>query len=141
MDPTEADRERYIEDFKRDSTPSELVGQLSEYEKEMLAAGVDDDGTNLSYTKALEARMSGEGEFEDEGDDDDELYDDDVDRLENEDLDENDDDDDDDSGAPYDELSSDMRGGSMKIRDKFDDDEDDDEAYEDDEGDGYPGAR
>jgi len=142
VDPAEADRERYIEDFKRDSTPSELVGQLSEYEKEMLAAGVDDDGTNLSYTKALEARMSGEGEFEDEGDDDDELYDDDVDRLENEDLDENDDDDDDDSGAPYDELSSDMRGGSMKIRDKFDDDEDDDEAYEDDdEDDGYPGAR
>jgi ribonuclease E len=107
----------------------------------MLAAGVDDNGTNLSYTKALEARMSGDDEFEDEEDDaDSELYDDDVDSLENEDLDENDDDDDDDSGAPFDEVSSDMRGGSMKIRDKFDDDDDDDETYDDDDDD-YPGAR
>ena len=141
-DAANADRERYIEDFKKDSTLSQFVGQLSEYEKEMLAAGVDDNGTNLSYTKALEARMSGDDEFEDEEDDaDSELYDDDVDSLENEDLDENDDDDDDDSGAPFDEVSSDMRGGSMKIRDKFDDDDDDDETYDDDDDDDYPGAR
>ena len=42
-----------------------------------------------------------------------------------------DDDDDDDDRAPVDEVSQDMRGGSMKIRDRFvdDDDDDDDDDY------------
>ena len=83
---------------------------LTQYEIDMLEAGVDDAGTNIEYTKRLEARLVSDADTDDYDDDEDELFSDDVLPLANEDLDGDDDDDDDDD-------------------DYIDDDDNDDDEY------------
>jgi len=127
--------------------------KLSVYEIEMLESSDASDEASRALTKKLEARLAAQQRGEDvddefDDDDDDELFDDDLLPLANEDLDE--DEDEDDIAAnldPVDEVSTDLRGGSVKIRDEFhDDDEEDEDDYaavddEEDEDEPYAGAR
>ena len=74
--------------------------EITKYERDMLAAGVeDDDDGAMRFTQRIEARLGGEDDDDDDDDYDDEeendLYSDGMLPLENEDVDDDDDDDDD----------------------------------------------
>ena len=139
-----------VDDMIKESAASNRR-KLSVYEMEMLETGDAADETSRAYAKKLEARLAGQGKGEDDDDefdddDDDELFDDDFLRLENEDLDEDEEDDDGDVDVePTDEVSSDLRGGSVKIKDEFHDDDEEEAEYssvdEDEEDEPYAGAR
>ncbi|OUS49310.1 hypothetical protein BE221DRAFT_65823 [Ostreococcus tauri] len=141
---------KVVDDMIKESAASNRR-KLSVYEMEMLETGDAADETSRAYAKKLEARLAGQGTGEDDDDefdddDDDELFDDDFLRLENEDLDEDEEDDDGDVDVePTDEVSSDLRGGSVKIKDEFHDDDEEEAEYssvdEDEEDEPYAGAR
>jgi len=142
-------RKQYtIEDVKKMIASSDRQDRkITEYERDLLEAGVDDEKTNIKFTQTLEARLTGareddEEEFDEEAN---ELFSDKVVSLKSEDIE---DEDEDIEVLINDEVSIDMRGGSAKIRDEavIDDISDDDDDLladfdDDDDDDDVPSAR
>jgi hypothetical protein len=130
-------KEYTIDDIKRMIALSDRQERkLTEYERDLLEAGVDDERTNVKFTQSLEARLSDDDDEEDAYDEEeDELFSEEVESLKSEDIDEDEDEDEED--VVDDEVSVDMRGGSVKVRDEaeVDDDDDDDDFSRDDDDD------
>ena len=128
-------KEYTIDDIKRMIAFSDRQERkITEYERDLLEAGVDDERTNVKFTQSLEARLSNDDDDEDAYDDEeDALFSEEVESLKSEDIDEDEDEDEED--VVDDEVSVDMRGGSVKVRDEaeVDDDDDDDFSRDDDD--------
>jgi hypothetical protein len=134
-------KEYTMDDIKRMVALADRQEQkITEYERELLEAGVDDERTNVKFTQQLQARLSEDDDddgYDDAYDDEeDELFSDEVESLKSEDMDDGEDEDDDEVFID-DEVSADMRGGSAKVRDEseIDDDDDDDDFSRDDDDD------